>query len=223
MLFVGCTIPLASVKTRQSLPLALPKGCYYADGGGIGDSGNYLYVNGFAYDAGTFFMQVAQGNALITMACSDAAMQASYGDMYKQYMLANFQGQGDGKLRDDLENTKKAVSELSDNVVDLAKLAASQPAGSPAPGKPINVAPAPQVAMSSPAPVSAPAPAPINPAVIGQLQSANGNIELVNVLRAAAQADPANATMFNSLAIKVGATPESEFKTNQTTLVNALR
>lgn len=247
VLVSACAIPMASVKARQPLPLALPKGCVYADQGGIGDSGSYMYVNGFSYDPGTTFLQFAQGNAYITIACAESAAMAGYTELYRStaaYNEALLKGGGDDSLKAKVVNLGKAVEKLNtrvDGAVELSAEVAEQSlsGAAPATGKPGKVgskqATAPQTvpapaATPAPAPAQAPAPAvappapaPVDPSIIGRIEATKTNAQLVGVLRSAAQADPAHATMFNNLAAAIGGSAESSFEANKKTLADSFR
>jgi len=233
MILSACAIPLASVKVRQALPVALPNGCHYVDQGGTGDSGNYAYINGYAYDPGTFFVQVATGNSMMVAACAETNLLATYGDMYKQFVLSNFpqeQNKSDGKLKDELKKTRGAMVELENNVMDLGALFAASQGGTkgkaPASGKPGKGAKQEtETSAPAPSPESTPAvqqpqkPAPIDPSIVGRVRAAHYNSDLIGILRVAARDDSTNAAMYNTIADRVSQTQESDFTNNQATLI----
>jgi len=230
IVFASCAIPLAHVEAQQELPRATANGCDYS---GQSGNGNYARVNGLAYDAGDFFDRAAAGNMGVINACADLDMVHDYGAMYKTYAqnVLYAPGQGNGDLTKDLADTKAAVKELSDNVVDLATIASPQAAGSKGKltvvgkldkGKqePATTTPsAPTPATNVPPP--AVKPAPIDPTMAGRILTTHNNAELISVLRTAAQADPANAPSFNSLANAIARGSEDSFAQNQKTLAEA--
>jgi len=221
----NCAIPLAHVEAQQELPRATSNGCAYS---GQSGNGNYARVNGLAYDAGDFFDKAAAGNMGVINACADLDMAHSYGKMYESYsnnvLYASASGQNDEGLKKDLDNTKAAVRELSDNVVDLATNASPQVAGTKSKLTVIGKLdkgkqePAPAI---SPAPTPAANPTPIDPTIVGRIRLAHNNADLIGILRGAAYADSARAPMFNSLADAVLRGSEDSFGQNQKTLVEA--
>ena len=223
MSLFGCAIPLAHVEAQQEFPRATANGCAYI---GQGGNGNHARVNGLAYDAGDFFDRAAAGNTGVINACADLDMVHGYADLYKTYAqnVLYAPGQSDEGLKKEVEDTKAAVKELSDNVVDLATIATTPgvaPKGKGAKQQATSIVPAPAPIPVANTPPPTTNPASINPAVLGWIQGARNKAELVNVLHAAAQADPAEATMFNKLADGVGNGSDDNFASNKETLIKA--
>jgi hypothetical protein len=192
-------------------------------------------------------MQFAQGSALITIACAESAAMAGYTELYRSTAAYNenlLRGGGSDDLKVKIVNLGKAVGQLNtrvDGAIELSAAVAeqSQPGATPATGKSgkgggkqtaaPQIVPAP---AATPAPVQAPAPAvappvptptPVDPSIIGRIEATKTKAQLWDVLQAAAQADPAHATMFKNMASAIATSDESGFEANKKTLANSFR
>ena len=210
---LGC----ASVKMRQALPIYTPEGCKVIDNGGIDESGNYFYANGYSTDPGTLSVQVASANARITYACSDDAMQRHFSKLYDAYMTAEFNNQQGGNVDEKFKKTNAAIVELNGSMVTLAKIVAKS--GGKAEEKKETGA----AGSAAPAPTApAPAAASIDAAFIVQLQTAKNKAELVNMLLAGAKQYPADADLLNRLAGKASLSKDENFATDRGNIAKAL-
>lgn len=207
---LGC----ASVKMRQAIPTYTPEGCKAVDDGGIGESGNYFYANGYSTDPGTVFLQVASGNSRMIYACSDAAMRQHYSKLYDAYMTANFGGQN-SEVDEKLKKTNAAIIELNGSMVTLAKIVAAK-GGKVEEKKETSGTP------SSAAPAPAPQLASIDAAFIVHLQTAKNKTELVNMLLTGAKQYPADVELLNRLAGKASLSKDENFATDKVNISKAL-
>lgn len=233
-LCLGCGT-VASVKTRQSLPISAPDGCHQLDGGGNGESGNYSYVNGYSFDAGTYYVQIAYGNSLMTYACTDAAMQKNYADLYKTYMQAEF-SQKDEKIEAEVKKTQAAVDKLGTAMVALSELVVK---GSKAEDKaeadkgkkeekkgkggktvePVIVFTPPPAVSAVPAPVP---PSQLGPALAARLRATQNKAEFINTLLGAASQDPTNADLFTRFANKASQSKDENFASDRDAIAKAI-
>jgi hypothetical protein len=243
------SVSCGTVETRQSLPIVsanAPRGCYYIDRGGNGNSGGYVAVkSNWVADPGLVFIQIAQGNAMMTLACSRASLEGSYGMAYEAYIKDQL-SHGDEEIKVTVVKTAAKVDQLNDSILELAELTAATPTKTPAPDKkgkkgkqiiasapaeapvPTYSAPASTAAPApvyAPAPVAAPAPtqAPIDPSIAGRLETAQNKSACAQVLTEAARNDPTNAATFLNLAKAVGEDTDANFARNRADLVRMFK